>query len=48
MEVTVDGMVALSHPCDRDIRTSSYIRCVVEPIGTYSRRVTGMTVLNPY
>ncbi|EHC08232.1 hypothetical protein Sbal625DRAFT_0564 [Shewanella baltica OS625] len=21
---------------------------VVEPIGTYSRRVTGMTVLNPY
>ncbi len=27
MEVTVRDMVALSHPCDRDIRKSFYIRC---------------------
>jgi len=27
MEVTVGGMAALSHPCDRGIRTSICSRC---------------------
>ena len=41
----ISGLVRLSTVMEV---TVDGMDAVVEPIGTYSRRVTGMTVLNPY
>ena len=48
MEVTVRGMVAYSHPCDRDISMSYTADATFEHSGTDLLRVTGMIVLNGY
>ena len=47
--VTVGGMAALSHPCERGIRTSMYSRCRRRALRDASceikgRRVTGETM----
>jgi len=46
MEVTVRGMVAYSHPCDRDIRMSYTADATFEHPWTDWLRVTVMAVLN--
>ena len=48
MEVTVRGMFAYSHPCDREISMSYIADATFEHPGTGLLRVTGMIVLNGY
>ena len=48
MEVTVRGMVAYLHPCDRDISMSYTADSMLEHPGTGLMQVTGMIVLNGY
>ncbi|MBU1393134.1 MAG: hypothetical protein KJ856_02560 [Gammaproteobacteria bacterium] len=48
MEVTVRGMVAYSHPCDRDIRMSYTADVAVEHPSKDWLRVTVVAVLNLY
>ncbi len=48
MEVTVRGMVAYLHPCDRDINMSYTADATFEHQGTDLLRVSGMIVLNGY
>lgn len=48
MEVTIRGMVAYSHTCDREISMSYIADATFEHPGTGLLRVTGMIVLNGY